>query len=97
VYLAYGRLDQALDILREGLVREPMRQDLRYKLLEVLAMMPDKDGFIAEATTARGIFGKDSTLWMRVCELGRNLAPEHPLFDTQPVAVASPIDLQPVD
>ncbi|WP_239689496.1 pilus assembly protein FimV [Aquitalea pelogenes] len=96
VYLAYGRLDQALDILREGLVREPMRQDLRYKLLEVLAMMPDKDGFIAEATTARGIFGKDSTLWMRVCELGRTLAPEHPLFDMQPVAVASPIDLQPV-
>ena len=96
VYLAYGRLDQALDILREGLVREPMRQDLRYKLLEVLAMMPDKDGFIAEATTARGIFGKDSTLWMRVCELGRTLAPEHPLFETTPVAMASPIDLQPV-
>ena len=96
VYLAYGRLDQALDILREGLVREPLRQDLRYKLLEVLAMMPDKDGFIAEATTARGIFGKDSTLWMRVCELGRTLAPEHPLFETHPVVVASPIDLQPV-
>ncbi|PXX45634.1 pilus assembly protein FimV [Aquitalea magnusonii] len=96
VYLAYGRIDQALEILREGLVREPMRQDLRYKLLEVLAMQPDKDGFIAEATTARGIFGKDSTLWMRVCELGRTLAPEHPLFDAKPVPAASPLDLEPV-
>ncbi|WP_145985845.1 FimV family protein [Aquitalea magnusonii] len=96
VYLAYGRTDQALEILREGLVREPMRQDLRYKLLEVLAMQSDKEGFVAEATTARGIFGKDSTLWMRVCELGHTLAPEHPLFDAQPVAAASPLDLQPV-
>lgn len=96
VYLAYGRIDQALEILREGLVREPMRQDLRYKLLEVLAMQPDKDGFIAEATTARGIFGKDSTLWMRVCELGRTLAPEHPLFDAKPVVAASPLNLEAV-
>lgn len=96
VYLAYGRIDQALEILREGLVREPMRQDLRYKLLEVLAMQPDKDGFIAEATTARGIFGKDSTLWMRVCELGRTLAPEHPLFDAKPVVAASLLNLEAV-
>ncbi|MBV8679446.1 MAG: pilus assembly protein FimV [Aquitalea sp.] len=96
VYLAYGRIDQALDILREGLTREPMRQDLRYKLLEVLAMQPDKDGFIAEATTARGIFGKDSTLWMRVCELGRTLAPEHPLFEGAAVPAGQARDLEPV-
>ncbi|WP_159875635.1 FimV family protein [Aquitalea denitrificans] len=96
VYLAYGRTDQALEILREGLVREPMRQDLRYKLLEVLAIQSDKDGFVAEATTARGIFGKDSTLWMRVCELGRTLVPDHPLFDARPAPAVSPLDLEPV-
>lgn len=96
VYLAYGRTDQALEILREGLVREPMRQDLRYKLLEVLAMQSDKEGFVAEATTARGIFGKDSTLWMRVCELGRTLVPDHPLFDARPAPAVSPLDLEPV-
>jgi|GEM_PF-6072471 len=95
VYLAYGRIDQALDILREGLVREPMRQDLRYKLLEVLAMQPDKDGFIAEATVARGIFGKDSTLWMRACDLGRVLAPEHPLFVTADTGVHEVLPNQP--
>ena len=96
VYLAYGRTDQALEILREGLVREPMRQDLRYKLLEVLSMQSDKEGFVAEATTARGIFGKDSTLWMRVCELGRTLVPDHPLFDARPAPAVSPLDLEPV-
>ncbi|MCS3806527.1 Tfp pilus assembly protein FimV [Chromobacterium alkanivorans] len=80
VYLAYGRDDQALEILREGLAHEPMRQDLRYKLLEVLSTQQDKQMFIAEATTAKGVFGKDSTLWMRVCEIGQTVAPGHPLF-----------------
>ncbi|QOZ83823.1 pilus assembly protein FimV [Chromobacterium sp. Rain0013] len=80
VYLAYGRDDQALEILREGLAHEPMRQDLRYKLLEVLSTQPDKQMFIAEATTAKGVFGKDSTLWMRVCEIGQTVEPGHPLF-----------------
>lgn len=82
VYLAYGRTDQALGLLREGLVREPMRQDVRFKLLEALSMLPDKQAFVLEATTAKGIFGKDSTLWQRVCELGHMMLPDNPLFDT---------------
>ncbi|UGA37210.1 hypothetical protein JOS77_24380 [Chromobacterium haemolyticum] len=64
----------------KGLAHEPMRQDLRYKLLEVLSTQPDKQMFIAEATTAKGVFGKDSTLWMRVCEIGQTVEPGHPLF-----------------
>ncbi|NHR06452.1 pilus assembly protein FimV [Chromobacterium haemolyticum] len=101
VYLAYGRDDQALEILREGLAHEPMRQDLRYKLLEVLSTQQDKQMFIAEATTAKGVFGKDSTLWMRVCEIGQTVEPGHPLFaqakpepaaeaPAQPLAAAAP-------
>lgn len=82
VYLAYGRTDQALELLREELSREPMRQDVRFKLLEALSTLPDKQAFILEATTARGVFGKDSTLWQRVCELGRVMLPDNPLFDT---------------
>ncbi|WP_141111037.1 type IV pilus assembly protein FimV [Chromobacterium haemolyticum] len=92
VYLAYGRDDQALEILREGLAHEPMRQDLRYKLLEVLSTQQDKQMFIAEATTAKGVFGKDSTLWMRVCEIGQTVEPGHPLFaqaKPEPAAEAS--------
>ncbi|MTD33779.1 type IV pilus assembly protein FimV [Paludibacterium denitrificans] len=80
VYMAYGRTDQALEVLREGLVREPLRQDLRYKLLEVLAAQPDLDVFIAEATSAKGILGHSGLLWQRVCELGQKVAPDHPLF-----------------
>lgn len=95
VYLAYGRSDQALDILREGLNHEPMRQDLRYKLLEVLADQPDAAAFIAEAGIAQSVFGKDSTQWQRVSELGRRVAPGHPLFvEAEPPA--APLAKTPV-
>ncbi|MCD4486753.1 hypothetical protein LQR31_19975 [Chromobacterium vaccinii] len=80
VYLAYGRDDQALLILREGLAKEPLRQDLRYKLLEVLAAQPDKEAFIEEAVATQGMFSQDSTMWQRVSELGRAQLPDHPLF-----------------
>ncbi|MBX9346362.1 hypothetical protein K5M36_04600 [Chromobacterium vaccinii] len=86
VYLAYGRDDQALLILREGLAKEPLRQDLRYKLLEVLAAQPDKAVFIEEATAAQSMFSKDSTMWQRVSELGRAQLPDHPLFAREPGA-----------
>ncbi|VEB43541.1 Tfp pilus assembly protein FimV [Chromobacterium violaceum] len=59
------------------------RQDLRYKLLEVLASQSDKAAFIEEAATAKRMFGKDSTMWQRVCELGRAAAPDHPLFERE--------------
>ncbi|WP_024302199.1 FimV/HubP family polar landmark protein [Pseudogulbenkiania sp. MAI-1] len=88
VYLAYGRTDQALTLLREGLVKEPMRQDLRFKLLEALSTLPDKEPFILEATTAKGVFGKDSTLWQRVCEMGRVIEPDNPLFEITPSPLA---------
>ncbi|UTH73815.1 FimV family protein [Chromobacterium sp. IIBBL 290-4] len=89
VYLAYGRDDQAILILREGLDKEPMRQDLRYKLLEVLASQPDKEEFLKEVAVTKGMFNKDSTMWMRVCELGRNEVPGHPLFDALEPAAPS--------
>ncbi|MGC0154562.1 type IV pilus assembly protein FimV [Chromobacterium vaccinii] len=83
VYLAYGRDDQVIAILREALEKEPMRQDLRYKLLEVLASQPDKEPFVREATVTKGLFDPNGTLWMRVCELGRDKVPGHPLFQAE--------------
>ncbi|OHX19616.1 hypothetical protein [Chromobacterium sphagni] len=100
VYLAYGRDDQALLILREGMVKEPMRQDLRYKLLEVLAAQPNKEEFVKEASVTHGMFSKDSTFWMRVCELGRAAVPGNPLFETaatpQTVVMPAVGSMQPV-
>ena len=45
IYIAYGRLNEALTILREGLAKEPERTDLRLRMLEVLGQQGDARGY----------------------------------------------------
>ena len=45
IYIAYGRFNQAADLLRQAIEAEPQRSDLRLKLLEVHAENTDLDGF----------------------------------------------------
>lgn len=44
-YIAYGRHDQAAQVLETAISREPSRTDLRLKLLEVYADSQDRDSF----------------------------------------------------
>ncbi|UFH50282.1 FimV/HubP family polar landmark protein [Pseudomonas sp. KNUC1026] len=48
IYIAYGRFNEALGILREGAKREPGRVDLRLRILEVLAMQGDTAAYAEE-------------------------------------------------
>lgn len=45
VYIAYGRLDRAADILEQAIADEPLRTDLRLKLLEVYKESGSKQNF----------------------------------------------------
>lgn len=45
VYIAYQRLDQAAQILEDGISSEPGRTDIRIKLLEVYKLAGNVDGF----------------------------------------------------
>lgn len=45
IYIAYGRYQQAVDLLTGAIDAEPTRSDLRIKLLEVLLEMRDRDAF----------------------------------------------------
>ena len=45
IYVAYGRYQQAVDLLRSAISREPQRADLQVKLLEVYIETRDKPGF----------------------------------------------------
>ncbi|MBD1590018.1 FimV/HubP family polar landmark protein [Pseudomonas typographi] len=53
IYIAYGRFNEALGILREGLRREPGRTDLRLRILDVLAQQGDAQGYAAEEQALR--------------------------------------------
>lgn len=53
IYLAYGKYDQAIDLLESAIQSEPDRMDLRLRLLEVLADKDDAAAFSrAEANLA---------------------------------------------
>ncbi|ASP39915.1 hypothetical protein CHH28_15095 [Bacterioplanes sanyensis] len=56
IYIAYGKFDQAIELLTGAIEDEPSRTDLRLKLLEVLVEMDDSQAF-AEAEGALNMLG----------------------------------------
>ena len=54
VYTAYGRHAEAVNFLKNEIHKAPQRDDLKVRLLEVLAEMRDRDGFEREAGAFAG-------------------------------------------
>lgn len=81
VYLAYGRDEQAEEILKEAVVKDPSRHELRLKLLEIYHQRNDLGAFetVAEELYA-ALEGKGGKVWARVEELGHKMNPQNPLF-----------------
>lgn len=53
VYIAYGRLNEAASTLRKAWEAQPQRSDIGFRLLEVLALLGDAQGFVVEETRVR--------------------------------------------
>jgi len=89
VYIAYGRYDQAEDLLSQALSREPERMALKFKLLEVYYANRNIAAFTAcaQELADAGQDGVDTGAWQRVCDMGRDLAPDYPLFSADAVAM----------
>ena len=80
-HMAYGLYDQAADLIRIAIGREPARRDLRLKLLEVFFVWGNKEQFLQ---TARELAdSRDEAApgeWEKILIMGKQLAPEDPLF-----------------
>jgi len=80
-HMAYGLYDQAADLIRIAITREPNRRDLKLKLLEVFFVWGNKDQFLQ---TARELAESRSDAapgeWEKILIMGKQLAPEDPLF-----------------
>ncbi|GGJ80037.1 FimV family protein [Pseudomonas matsuisoli] len=57
IYIAYGRFNQAAELLLNAIDQEPHRADLRLKLMEVYAELGDREGFARQESELREIGG----------------------------------------
>ncbi len=80
-HMAYGLYDQAADLVRIAIEREPPRRDLKLKLLEIFFVWGNKDAFL---TAARDLAQTRSQAapgeWDKIAIMGRQISPEDPLF-----------------
>jgi pilus assembly protein FimV len=96
-HMAYGLYDQAADLVRIAIAREPQRRDLKLKLLEVFFVWGNKDQFLQlarELSTTRdqAVSGE----WEKVVIMGRQIAPDDALFAASgalPGAASGGVDL----
>ena len=105
VYLAYGRYQQAEDLMLQAILDQPERNECKLKLLEIFYTNENKDAFekFANELVAAGKHN-DLDFWAKVVEMGVELDPNSPLFsdgipsasdsasdDTEKERVSSPV------
>lgn len=62
IYIAYGRFNQAAELLQGAINDEPRRADLRLKLMEVYAELGDREGFVRQENELREMGGSSSDI-----------------------------------
>jgi pilus assembly protein FimV len=90
-HMAYGLYDQAAEIIRKAVEREPDRYDLRRKLLEICFVWGNADEFLAQAKAIRELDDEAATAdWAKIGVMGRQICPGEAMFEA---AAASDVDL----
>lgn len=79
VFLAYGKRQEALRVLKHTLRQEPDNLEAKVLLLQTLAYLRDASAYCLLAReVAPLLMGK--SLWQTICQEGQSLAPAEPLF-----------------
>ena len=80
VYLAYGRIQQAEDVLQAALAASPQDNAIRLKLLEVYHAAGNVAAFNREASDLRDAVTEEDAVWLQVASMGHALSPENDLY-----------------
>ena len=78
-HMAYGLYDQACDLVKMALKQSPDRNDLKLKLAEIHFVAGDTQAFLTVARDLKKSLGAGGD-WDRIVIMGRQLAPDEPLF-----------------
>lgn len=95
VYIAYGRTDEAEEILKDALSKDPAQHEVRKKLLEIYASRQEIAPFTSMAKELYDAFDGRGALWQEVSAMGRQLDPNNPLY-AEKSAPAAPQASAPV-
>jgi FimV-like protein len=89
IYIAYGRITEALGILRDASAKQPERSDLRVRILELLAEQGDADGFAREEQMLLEQGMSADTL--------QDIRARYPQLQAKPTPVQIPLPVMPVE
>ena len=101
VYMAYGRDAQAEEILKDAIQKDPERQELKVKLLEIYQATGNKAAFESLAGDVYAKAGPADATWSKVSAMGQKLDPENAFYQSVPsgasdASVGSPAAALPV-
>ncbi len=84
VYLAYGRYQQAEELIRQAIKDQPDRDECKLKLLEIFYANEDKAAFESYANELQRA-GKSADLgfWGKAAEMGQEICHDSPLFSAK--------------
>ena len=80
VYISYGLFQQAEDLLKEAIAKEPDNVEYQAKLAEVYHGDNRSDEFVAHVESIESNMDKGSPAWEKIATMGAALAPAHALF-----------------
>ena len=81
VYLAYGRYQQAEELMRQAIVDQPERDECKLKLLEIYYAEENKNAFEDYAIELVASGKKENAVfWSKVIEMGSEIIPGSELF-----------------
>ncbi|MHB8494123.1 MAG: FimV/HubP family polar landmark protein [Casimicrobiaceae bacterium] len=89
VYLAYGRDAQAEEILKDALKKDPQRQEIYLKLLEIHSQHNKPSAFETVASELFAVSHGQGDVWHKAVTLGRQLDPTNPMFQDEAPAGAA--------
>jgi len=84
VYMAYGRYQQAEELLQKAIEEEPSRPELQAKLLELYHQTKNRSAFETAVQKFHELTGGSGPHWEKVLVLGHELLPDNPLFTEAP-------------
>ena len=90
VYLAYGRYQQAEDLLRQAIKDYPDRDDCKLKLLEIFHASSNKEDFEKYAGELASQGKKeDRDFWSKATELSKDICPDSAIFSALAASTAA--------